>query len=100
MLNLRFAKPVDEAWLVEAAASYRAVVFVEDGIRTGGLAEYLVSVLRQRMPGLLCSALAFDELYYPQGTRAQILASAGLSPAHLADEVRRVRDVLSVENLA
>ncbi len=100
VLNLRFAKPVDEAWLVEAAASYRAVVFVEDGIRTGGLAEYLVSVLRQRMPGLLCSALAFDELYYPQGTRAQILASAGLSPAHLADEVRRVRDVLSVENLA
>lgn len=98
LLNLRFAKPVDEEWLLAALSAYRAVVFVEDGIRTGGLAEYLVSIIREKLPRLSASAMAFDELYYPQGTRNQILASAGLSPAHIADEVRRIRERLGVDN--
>lgn len=99
VLNLRFAKPIDEAWLLDAVSPYRAVVFLEDGIRTGGLAEYLASLVREKLPHAVCTAMAFDELYYPQGSRSQILSSAGLSPAHLVDEVRRLRETLAVDRL-
>ncbi len=100
VLNLRFVKPVDELWLAESLAGYQAVVFVEDGMKTGGIAEYLASLVRERLPLVRVSALAFDELYYPQGTRSQILTSAGLSPAHIADEVLRLRDLIRSEKFA
>lgn len=100
VLNLRFAKPVDEAWLIGALEGYRAVMFVEDGIRTGGLAESLAALCRERLPETRVSTLAFDELYYPQGTRSQILVSAGLSSAHIADEALRLRVALTAGNPA
>ncbi len=100
VLNLRFVKPFDEAWFLDAVAPYGSVVFVEDGIRTGGFAEALASLVRERLSGVRASVMAFDELYYPQGTRAQILSSAGLSPAHVADEVRKAREARSAERLA
>jgi 1-deoxy-D-xylulose-5-phosphate synthase len=88
---LRFIKPIDEAFFLAAVASYNCVVIVEDGIETGGVAKYLESLIAEKFPDIATSALAFGELFYPQGTRAEILASAGLSPAHIADEVKRLR---------
>jgi 1-deoxy-D-xylulose-5-phosphate synthase len=88
---LRFIKPIDEAFFLDAVASYSCVVIVEDGIETGGVAKYLESLIAEKFPDIATAALAFGELFYPQGTRAEILASAGLSPAHIADEVKRLR---------
>jgi 1-deoxy-D-xylulose-5-phosphate synthase len=90
---LRFIKPLDEAFFLDSVSGYRSVVLVEDGIETGGIAESLAALLGRERPNLLVSVLAFDGLFYPQGTRAEILASAGLSPAHIADEVRRLREL-------
>lgn len=90
---LRFIKPLDEAFFLDSVSGYRSVVLVEDGIETGGIAESLAALLGRERPNMLVSVLAFDGLFYPQGTRAEILASAGLSPAHIADEVRRLRSL-------
>jgi len=88
---LRFIKPLDEDYFIESIGSYSRVVFVEDGVRTGGISEWLASLTRDRLPGTETEVLAFDELFYPQGTRAEILVSAGLSANHIADSVRRLR---------
>lgn len=97
---LRFVKPVDEAYFAAVAAPYRSVVFVEDGVATGGIGEHLESVLRHEHPAIRTEVLAFDELFYPQGTRAEILASAGLSPEHIADAVRNLRLAVGADSLA
>ena len=88
---LRFIKPIDTAVFIEAVSPYRNIVLVEDGVETGGIAEHLASVLSRELPSAHTAVLAFDEIFYPQGTRAEILASAGLSSAHIVDAVRRLR---------
>lgn len=89
--TLRFIKPLDEQALCAAFSSYKSVLFVEDGVQTGGIGSALSSLCHDALPELRTSVLAFDELFYPQGTRSEILASAGLSPEHIADEVNFLR---------
>ncbi|HOT62279.1 MAG TPA: 1-deoxy-D-xylulose-5-phosphate synthase [Treponemataceae bacterium] len=88
LYNLRFVKPIDEAAFVEAISPYKGIVFVEDGVLSGGVGAALAEVARRARPDIHTSVLGFGELFYPQGTRAEVLASAGLSGAHIADEVK------------
>lgn len=91
ILNLRFVKPVDEAWFLAAVHEYRNIVFVEDGVITGSISRELDSLVHRNNPRIQCTVLAFQELFYPQGSRSEILAAAGLSPAHIADSVSALR---------
>ncbi len=88
---IRFVKPLDEQFFLASVSGYKNIVFVEDGMETGGIAEYLSNLVRRTLPGIAVSVLAFGELFYAQGSRSEILSSAGMSPAHIADEVRNLR---------
>ncbi len=97
---LRFIKPLDEEYFIDCVSDYRAVVFVEDGVAAGGVSEYLARLIGERRPQILTETLAFGEVFYPQGSRAQILSFAGMSPAHIVDAVRVMRERVAAENLA
>jgi len=88
---IRFIKPIDEDFFLSAIAGYSCVLIVEDGVATGGIGAELESLINRRLPALYTATLAFGELFYPQGKRGEILLSAGMSPAHIADEVRSLR---------
>lgn len=76
---LRFIKPLDEEYFINLAKNYNGVLFVEDGVKIGGIGEYLMGLLAEN--GLQnTKLLAFEDKYYPHGTRAEILEEAGLSP--------------------
>ncbi len=96
---IRFIKPLDADFFIKVVSSYKCIVFVEDGIETGGIAGYLADLVHSFCPEIRTSVLAFGELFYPQGTRAEILSSAGLSPAHIADEVKSLRERKLLESL-
>lgn len=96
---IRFIKPLDEEYFISMIASYQCVVFVEDGIATGGIGEHLADLARRANPGVMASVLAFDEIFYPQGTRSEILSSSALSPAHIADEIKALRSRKLLESL-
>jgi len=97
---VRFIKPLDEAFFLQSVSRYKNIVFVEDGIETGGIGEYLANLVRRADAGIAVSVLAFGELYYAQGSRAEILASAGMSCGHIADEVRNLRNRALLGTLA
>jgi 1-deoxy-D-xylulose-5-phosphate synthase len=81
--ELRFIKPVDENYFVSLARAYTAVVIVEDGIKSGGVGEYLENVILRS--GLTrVSVMAFPDRFLPQGTRAEICEDAGMSPEDIA----------------
>ena len=44
---LRFIKPFDITYFVELASKYQGIVFVEDGVITGGVGEWLSGILAQ-----------------------------------------------------
>ena len=77
--SLRFIKPLDEKYFLELAAKYDGIVFVEDGIISGGISEYLSCLCAKNGITNFC-VKAFSEKFYPNGTRAQICKLAQLSP--------------------
>lgn len=84
--TLRFIKPFDESYFISIAERYSAVVFVEDGVKLGGIAVSLEHMLHGALPAGCprTSVLAFPDCFVANGSRQQILADVGLSPEHIA----------------
>lgn len=88
MYILRFIKPFDESYFVELAKKYHGVVFVEDGVKIGGICEYLKSILAEN--GILnTKLLGFDDKFFSHGTRDEILETAGLSVNHIKRAIKQ-----------
>lgn len=91
MYVLRFIKPLDEEHFVSIAKNYGLVMFMEDGVKSGGVGEYLELVLKKSLGGSAVSkVLGFPDRFVANGTRSQILESVGLSPEQIADSVFQI----------
>jgi len=75
--SLRFIKPFDFDYFEAIAKNYKKIVFVEEGILTGGISQQIELKLKEKLP-VQTRILGFEEKYYEQGTRRQILQAAGL----------------------
>lgn len=82
--NLRFLKPLDKEYFISIARQYDDIVFVEDGIRIGGIGTYLESLLNRYHVDVNTAVQGFKDTFVPQGKRNEILEDAHLSPACLA----------------
>ena len=88
MYILRFIKPFDESYFLELAKKYYGVVFVEDGVKIGGICEYLKSILAEN--GILnTKLLGFEDKFFSHGTRDEILEAAGLSVNHIKRAIKQ-----------
>lgn len=84
--NLRFLKPLDKDYFLNIAARYDAVVFVEDGVRIGGIGTFLESLIHVQFPKIRSKVCGFPDNFIPQGKRSQILENSGLAPFQIALE--------------
>lgn len=84
---LRFVKPFDETYFLELVKNYEGVVFVEDGVKIGGISEYLSGVLAKN-DYINTIQLGFEDKYFNHGTRAQVLEMAALSPEHIKKAIK------------
>ncbi len=85
---LRFLKPFDESYFISIADKYSAIVFIEDGVYVGGMAEYLDRLVHcsgRRGSRAATAVLSFPDRFLSNGNREQILEEAGLSPRDIAD---------------
>lgn len=82
--SLRFVKDTDCDHIYSIGKDYSAVVFVEDGVKTGGVAEALETDFLKR--GYTKTAVkAFPQKFLPQGNRSQICDDAEMNPRKLAE---------------
>ena len=86
---LRFIKPFDDEYFINLACQYKGVLFVEDGVKTGGISEKLQGLLAEHKY-LKTKVLAFEDKYYSHGTREQILDAAGLSDKKIARALKEL----------
>jgi len=91
VVDPRWVTPVPTE-LVELASSYRLVVTVEDGIRTGGVAAQVSQALRDAGVDVPARDIGIPRRFLEQGTRAQVQAAVGLTAQEVARTV--------VENIA
>ena len=84
---MRFIKPFNEEYFIDLASQYKGILFIEDGVQTGGISEHLAGLLAKNKI-LKTRILAFQDKYYSHGSRAQILEDAGLSPKQIAQALK------------
>ncbi|GIF10282.1 1-deoxy-D-xylulose-5-phosphate synthase [Actinoplanes teichomyceticus] len=86
VVDPRWVRPVPVE-LTGLAAQHRLVVTCEDGIRTGGVGDAVAAALRDAGVTVPLRDFGVPAGFHPHGTRAEILASLGLTAQDIARDV-------------
>lgn len=93
--NLRFLKPLNKEYFTNTVKPYDYIVFVEDGIRIGGIGTFLESLLQRTYKDKKTAVCGFPDHYIVQGKRQDILEEAHLSSTHIIRKVQEIQSKLS-----
>lgn len=95
--NLRFIKPLDEAFLLELLSEYRHVFLYEDGIEAGGIGEAIGALIMRHRLQVRYSVIAVRETFLTHAERSELLAMCGLDRASIVRQVRAALDETRTE---
>ena len=87
-VDLRFARPLDEACLAKVLAGHRLVVTVEEGAVAGGVGSAILE-LASRLDDVRARVhlMGVPDRFIEHGSRAQLLTMLGLTPEGVRDAV-------------
>lgn len=94
--NLRFLKPLNKEFFLSVVADYDAVIFVEDGVRIGGIGTYLESLVHVTFPHIHSVVCGFPDAFFKQGKRSEVLEFANLAPHQLANVALKIAKKLNI----
>jgi 1-deoxy-D-xylulose-5-phosphate synthase len=89
LINLRFIKPLDEAALLEMAASHRALITVEENVVAGGAGSAITECLAAHGHVLPTLQLGIPDRFIEHGSREDCLAMAGLDALSIEAAIQR-----------
>lgn len=76
--DLRFAKPLDEAMILDVARRYRRIVTLEDGVRQGGIGSAVLELLADHGVSVPVVRLGLPDQFVEHGTVAQLQHICGI----------------------
>lgn len=89
VINLRFAKPLDEELLVQAAQQYSKLVTLEEGVVAGGVGSAVLELLNNK--GLLQTTqvlnLGIPDEFVPHGDKKYLFRDIGLDLDSIIDKI-------------
>ena len=95
VVNMRWAKPIDTALLLEVAASHQGLVTLEEGAIMGGAGSAVGEALAQASVAVPLLQLGLRDEFIEHGDPALLLAAQGLDAAGIEASVRaRFGDLL------
>jgi 1-deoxy-D-xylulose-5-phosphate synthase len=86
--NMRFVKPLDEALILELAASHDLLVTLEENVLSGGAGSAVNLLLQARKQLKPVLNLGLPDSFVEQGTREELLALCGLDVAGILASIR------------
>jgi 1-deoxy-D-xylulose-5-phosphate synthase len=89
LVNLRFVKPLDEALLLQLAATHRALVTVEENVIAGGAGSAILELLAANGRTLASLTLGIPDRFIEHGSREDCLVMAGLDLASIEAAITR-----------
>ncbi len=84
--SLRFIKPFDEDYFVSLAKNYDEIAVIEDGVKSGGVGEYIENLLFENGFSNV-RTFAFPEKFLSHGSRSEVLFDAGLSARQIVTQL-------------
>lgn len=88
VINARFAKPIDEAFVLEQSEGKKVVLTAEDNVSSGGFGGAIEEILACRGAGPVIRK-ALPDSFVLHGSTSELLVEAGLSPTAIASDVVR-----------
>jgi 1-deoxy-D-xylulose-5-phosphate synthase len=90
VINARFAKPLDDALLLEWARRTKRVVTLEEASLPGGFGDAVLELLaREPVGGVRMRCFGVPDRLFDHASRDSLLRQAGLAPDLIAGEVAR-----------
>jgi 1-deoxy-D-xylulose-5-phosphate synthase len=89
VVNMRWAKPLDTALLLQVAATHDALVTVEDGAVMGGAGSAVGEALQAAGVLKPLLQLGLPDVFIEHGDPAQLMALQGLDAAGMEASIRR-----------
>lgn len=87
VVDLRFAKPLDEEVIARMAEKYGQLLVMEDGVLAGGVGEGVLAVLQARNLQAEVELAAFPDEFIPQGKPEQLFERYGLTAEKLTERL-------------
>jgi 1-deoxy-D-xylulose-5-phosphate synthase len=87
VVNMRFVKPLDEGLLRRIALRHELLVTVEENAVAGGAGSAVNECLQRRGLSVSMLNLGLPDRYLEHGTRAEVLADAGLDAVTIGEAV-------------
>ncbi|MBQ9697565.1 MAG: 1-deoxy-D-xylulose-5-phosphate synthase, partial [Acidaminococcaceae bacterium] len=89
VVNMRFAKPLDEEMLLADARATHAVVTMEEGAVIGGVGEAVMETLNRHalLKETAVLNLGIPDEFISQGDRKLLMRDIGLTPELMADRI-------------
>ena len=81
LVDMRFVKPLDEALILEMAASHESLVTVEENAVMGGAGSGVNEVLMAHRRPVPVLNIGLPDTFIPQGTQEEARADIGLDAA-------------------
>lgn len=88
VVNMRWAKPLDEALLLQVAATHDAIVTVEEGAVMGGAGSAVSEALQAAGVSRPVLQLGLADVFVEHGDPAKLLSMQGLDAAGIEASVR------------
>ena len=84
---MRFVKPMDEALVLDLAARHRLLVTLEENVVQGGAGSAVNELLHAAGIAAHVLNLGLPDTFIEQGTQAEQLEMAGLSPTQIEQRI-------------
>ncbi|MEN0583539.1 MULTISPECIES: 1-deoxy-D-xylulose-5-phosphate synthase [Kosakonia] len=88
LIDMRFAKPLDEALILETAAHHESLVTLEENAIIGGAGSGVNEVLMAHRKPVPVLNLGLPDFFIPQGTQDEARAEIGLDAAGIESRIR------------
>ncbi len=100
VLNLRFAKPLDEEGILEAVKGARAVITLEEGVTATGVGESILRLLHENsLTDRPVRIMGLPDRFIEHGSQGELLKEAGLDVEAVLDAARSLVRKRSGRNL-
>ena len=87
VVNCRFIKPMDVAYLKSLIGRFNQVITVEEGVRTGGFGEGVVAWLSVKGYKGKTQIVSLPDEFIEHGTRDILLKNCGVSPKGIVNSI-------------
>ena len=88
LVDMRFVKPLDEALILEMAASHEALVTVEENAIMGGAGSGVNEVLMAHRKPVPVLNIGLPDFFIPQGTQEEMRAELGLDATGMEAKIK------------